>query len=220
MDVTISLTPNAVENNEPKQQLGNKKRFLYALGASLGVIGIVGAVGVTSTQVFSNNTNRVLLEEVAQGNDNGLKRWGGKFKIVNNLPQVCTYEAKSITWFTPNGQGSLAKGENVEFGPFGGYYTLGVQENVFARCAYAGTCAWNNHAADNYCFNFNVDSDCKVTQNDCPFPAGRHGINDGKSAAPDGSKRYKITGEIDNGVCKLKVDPTGDGPYFCSATLG
>ncbi|OQR85551.1 hypothetical protein THRCLA_23021, partial [Thraustotheca clavata] len=129
----------------------------------------------------------------------------------------CQYEAKSVTWFSPNGQGSLAKGQSVTIGPFGGYYTLGVQENVFANCAYAGSCAWNGHSADNYCYNFNVDSNCKVTHNDCPYPPGSNGRS---SPAPDGRKRYSITGSIKNGVCVLAVNPSGNGPYFCSATLG
>ncbi|OQR89606.1 hypothetical protein ACHHYP_06181 [Achlya hypogyna] len=153
---------------------------------------------------------------VAPANNNGAGFWGGRVRIVNHMPKVCIYTDKTVTWFSGNGRGDLTPGASVTLGPFGGgWYTLGVQENVFANCAYAGSCAWNNHSADNYCYNFSVDQNCHVHWNDCPYPPGRNG---GPSPAPDGRKRYTISGSIDgSGTCVLDVNPTGQGPYFCDA---
>ncbi|OQS01974.1 hypothetical protein THRCLA_21546 [Thraustotheca clavata] len=150
-------------------------------------------------------------------NDNGSGLWGGKLQFVNNLPQVCIYTIKTVTWFSGNGMGDLVTGATVTIGPFSGFYTLGAQENVFADCAYAGTCAWNNKSADNYCYNFSVTSGCSVVYHDCPYPPGQNG---GLSPAPDGRKRYTVWGSVDNnGVCVLSINHTGEGPYYCSATL-
>ncbi|KAH9193362.1 hypothetical protein AeNC1_004655 [Aphanomyces euteiches] len=153
-------------------------------------------------------------------NDNGFGLWGGAIKIVNNLPKSCIYTDKTATYFTADGgRGDLTTGQSVTLGPFGGSYTLGVQENVFAKCAYAGTCAWDNKSADNYCYNFSLDKTCGVKWNDCPWPAGN------PSPAPDGRKRYSIAGSIQNGVCVLSVNPIGSGACsggsdcFCDATL-
>ncbi|EQC24794.1 hypothetical protein SDRG_17314, partial [Saprolegnia diclina VS20] len=68
----------------------------------------------------------------------GTGYWSGQIKIVNNLPAVCPYSQNSATWFSPNGRGDLVQGQSVDLGPFWGWYTLGVQENVFANCAYPG----------------------------------------------------------------------------------
>ncbi|CAK4639101.1 hypothetical protein AeNC1_016467 [Aphanomyces euteiches] len=139
-------------------------------------------------------------------NDNGSGLWGGSIRLINNLPKACIYTDKTATYFTTgNGRGDLATGQSVTLGPFGGVYTLGVQENVFAKCAYAGTCAWDNKSADNYCYNFSLDKNCGVKWNDCPWPTGN------PSPAPDGRKRYSISGAIKDGVCVLSVSPIGSG---------
>ncbi|KAH9181557.1 hypothetical protein AeNC1_016466, partial [Aphanomyces euteiches] len=139
-------------------------------------------------------------------NDNGSGLWGGSIKIVNNLPKACIYTDKTATYFTANnGRGDLTTGQSVTVGPFGGFYTLGVQENVFAKCAYAGSCAWDNKSADNYCYNFSLDKNCNTKWNDCPWPAGN------PSPAPDGRKRYSITGSVQGGVCVLSINPVGSG---------
>ncbi|KAF0731166.1 hypothetical protein Ae201684P_011819 [Aphanomyces euteiches] len=153
-------------------------------------------------------------------NDNGSGLWGGSIKLINNLKKVCIYTDKTATYFTPDyGRGDLGVGDSVTFGPFGGSYTLGVQENVFAKCAYAGSCAWDNHSADNYCYNFSLDKKCAVSYNDCPWPAGN------PSPAPDGRKRYTITGSVNpsTGVCVISVNGSstcaGDADCYCSASL-
>ncbi|KAG9399343.1 hypothetical protein AC1031_011684 [Aphanomyces cochlioides] len=153
-------------------------------------------------------------------NDNGSGLWGGSIKLINNLKKVCIYTDKTATYFTPDyGRGDLGVGDSVTFGPFRGSYTLGVQENVFAKCAYAGSCAWDNHSADNYCYNFSLDKKCAVSYNDCPWPAGN------PSPAPDGRKRYTITGSVNpsTGVCVISVNGSntcsGDADCYCSASL-
>ncbi|KAF0698457.1 Aste57867_10917 [Aphanomyces stellatus] len=152
-------------------------------------------------------------------NDNGSGLWGGSIRLVNNLKKTCIYTDKTITYFTTgNGRGDMTTGQAVTLGPFGGGYTVGVQENVFAKCAYAGTCAWDGKSADNYCYNFSVDKTCSTKWNDCPWPAGN------PSPAPDGRKRYSISGSIDkDGVCVLSVNHHGSGDCnggpdcYCSA---
>ncbi|CAK4072714.1 unnamed protein product [Aphanomyces euteiches] len=100
----------------------------------------------------------------------------------------------------------LSVGASATIGPYSGWYTLGVQENVFAKRASAGECAWEGKSVDNYCYNFSVHEDCTITYNDCPHPHGD------PSPAPDGRKRYSISGSVDsNGVCVLSVNPIVSG---------
>ncbi|KAG9402749.1 hypothetical protein AC1031_007354 [Aphanomyces cochlioides] len=151
-------------------------------------------------------------------NDNGSGLWGGSIKIVNNIQQNCIYTTKTVTYFPPGySSHDLTVGASDTLGPFSGKYTLGVQENVFAKCAYAGTCAWEGKSVDNYCYNFNVYKDCTISYNDCPYPAGN------PSPAPDGRKRYSISGSVDSkGVCVLTVNPTVSGctgECFCAAKM-
>ncbi|CAK4839678.1 unnamed protein product [Aphanomyces euteiches] len=151
-------------------------------------------------------------------NDNGSGLWGGSIKIVNNIQQNCIYTTKTVTYFPPGySSHDLTVGASDTIGPFSGKYTLGVQENVFAKCTYAGTCAWEAKSVDNYCYNFNVYKDCTISYNDCPYPAGN------PSPAPDGRKRYSISGSVDaSGLCVLSVNPTTSGctgECFCAAKM-
>ena len=88
---------------------------------------------------------------------------------------------------------------------------------MFAKCAYAGDCAWNNKSADQYCYNFSLQKDCSVKYNDCPWPAGQNGK---LPPAPDGRKRYTITGAIQGDTCVLTVTSTRGCKFFGQAKLG
>jgi hypothetical protein len=136
--------------------------------------------------------------------------WSGRIRLINKIPKTneCMYQDKPVTYFaTGNKQGSLYENQQVDLGPFSGWYTLGVQENVFGACSYVGApgnqCFFNQGRVDQFCFNFNVDGNCKVKQNPCPYPAASNGRS--YSPAPDGATRYSITGWIQNGVCELTV---------------
>ncbi|KAH9106801.1 hypothetical protein LEN26_014463 [Aphanomyces euteiches] len=141
-----------------------------------------------------------------QINDNGSGLWGGSIKIVNNIEENCK-SSNTVTYFPPGySKYDLSVGASATIGPYSGWYTLGVQENVFAKCASAGECAWEGKSVDNYCYNFSVHEDCTITYNDCPHPHGD------PSPAPDGRKRYSISGSVDsNGVCVLSVNPIVSG---------
>jgi hypothetical protein len=136
--------------------------------------------------------------------------WLGPIRLINRIPKTkeCIYMDKPVNWFAPgNRQGSLYENQQVELGPFSGWYTLGVQENTFGTCSYIGAighrCYFDNGRVDNFCFNFNVDGNCRVKQNTCPYPAPSNGY--AYSPAPDGATRYSIEGVIKGGVCELTV---------------
>ncbi|CAK4101419.1 unnamed protein product [Aphanomyces euteiches] len=126
--------------------------------------------------------------------------------IVNNIEENCK-SSNTVTYFPPGySKYDLSVGASATIGPYSGWYTLGVQENVFAKRASAGECAWEGKSVDNYCYNFSVHEDCTITYNDCPHPHGD------PSPAPDGRKRYSISGSVDsNGVCVLSVNPIVSG---------
>jgi len=136
--------------------------------------------------------------------------WLGPIRLINRIPKTteCIYMDKPVNWFAPgNRQGSLYENQQVELGPFSGWYTLGVQENTFGACSYIGAighrCYFDNGRVDNFCFNFNVDGNCRVKQNVCPYPAPSNGY--AYSPAPDGATRYSIEGVVKGGVCELTV---------------
>jgi hypothetical protein len=95
--------------------------------------------------------------------------WFGPIRLINKIPKTkeCIFMDKPVNYFGPgNRQGLLYENQQVNLGPFSGWYTLGVQENTFGACSYIGApghqCLYDNSHDDNFCFNFNVDGNCKV----------------------------------------------------------
>jgi hypothetical protein len=136
--------------------------------------------------------------------------WFGPIHLINKIPKTkeCIFMDKPVNYFGPgNRQGLLYENQQVDIGPFSGCYTLDIQENTFGACSYIGApghkCWYDNGCVDNFCFNFNVDGNCKVKQNVWPYPAPSNKYS--YSPAPDGTTRYLINGVIKNGVCELTV---------------
>ena len=141
--------------------------------------------------------------------------WRGPIQFVNKVPKEseCAQETATVSVFWPGyGQKAMNTGDSLTVGPFSDlWYNLGVQENVYQPCSYVGegnnTCHYDGGKVDQPCYNFNVDANCVVTQNVCPFPAPSAGHTD--SPAPNGALRYSITGNIENinsvNTCVLTV---------------
>ncbi|OQR84389.1 hypothetical protein ACHHYP_13443 [Achlya hypogyna] len=240
------LTPVMQEKDENASFLQRKKRMLIMAGCGLAVVAAVGVTTTVATgsDVNTSSGNAVkpssttaapstASDETSVGSTGvvGTPSNGGFTPVAS--PETETTNTSFIDYTAINGTDGGANDTqpvNVTLiGPFTADNStdnanattpdsptiLPTAENVFAKCAYAGTCAWDNKSADNYCYNLSVDQNCGVKWNDCPYPPGQNG---GLSPAPDGRKRYTISGSIDqSGVCVLTVNPTGGGDYYCDA---
>jgi hypothetical protein len=147
-------------------------------------------------------------------------RWPGSIVVVNRVPPRCD-NPTTLTVFLPQHQGQrgVTYLANTTVGPnFNGPNDLlGIQENIFSRCAYNGPhgnrCAFGDGMIDNPCFQFRIDDACNVIQNDCPFPSASNGNM--LSPAPDGAAFYTISGTIESNVCVLTVAPRASSNFQC-----